>query len=141
MSALTERMKKIAHLPYEELLALANVSLKTASSAFSDHLGGPDIVAKFMLLLTSTSLCADQTITPQETKFVNDLLGSDTDYETMCGQLEAMNTEESRLLVDIGAGTLDPNSKDALIDLCLCFLAVDERITRSEVKFVRKLMD
>ena len=79
--------------------------------------------------------------TPQETKFVNDLLGSDTDYETMCGRLEAMNTEESRLLVDIGAGTLDPNSKDALIDLCLCFLVVDERITRGEVKFVRKLLD
>ena len=55
--------------------------------------------------------------------------------------VRSLGTDEARELVDGLVDSMSADDKAAAISFCLCFLAVDETITRDEVAFIDRLID
>ena len=142
MSGFDSFLQQFVNLSYDELLTVANLRLTDLDAALRKFFGKhSDVPTKAFLMLIATCLGADCIITPLEHRFVNELLGSDYDEETLLAVVSSLATSETYTLVDDLTDTLDESARSSLITLALCFLSVDKAITRSEVAFLRRLIE
>ena len=141
MASFNEILQDYVNKSYDELLFFAQQSFSEVAPSLSNVFGGSEGAAKAMMVIVSACLGADGKLTMLEAKFLNDLLGVDDDYESTMQMVAAFGDDESRDLTDQLADALPADKKAALVAFCLCFLAVDETITRDEVAFVYKLME
>ena len=141
MSALNRLLQRYVDKSYDELLALANLSWAEVSDGIKQLLGPGRAYADAMILVVSACLGADNKLTELECRFLNDLLESDMTYEEVLDIVSAVGDDEGRDLTDRLANSLSKDCKVVLLSFCLCFLAVDETITREEAAFILKLME
>lgn len=141
MSTFNEMLQKYVNRSYDELLQIANLSMKDLVPALNKKFNDNDVTAKFLTILTCACLDTDGEISNLEISFLNDLLGSNYTREGMYDIIKGLGDEKGREIVDQIADLLDADGKASLISLCLCFLSVDETITRKEIAYISKLIE
>ncbi len=135
-----ELMQEYVNLSFEELVKIADESFAQFSVALTDKLEDEDGAAKFLILLAGTCIGIDNQVTALEGLFLNEVLGTTFDYDTLVAMMDGCNTEKTRAFIDDIIDSFDSDSKAALCAFCTCLMAVDETITRKEVSFLQKLM-
>ena len=140
MSSLNQLMQKYVNMSYEELLDLAKFSLSQFIDSVIDS-AGANGASKIIAVMTAACLGADGKLTTLENKFFNDLLDCDDSYADNLDFVQSLGTDEARRLVDGMVDRMSSEEKAAAVSFCLCFLAVDETITRDEVAFIDRLID
>ncbi|MBP3395890.1 MAG: hypothetical protein J6L87_01835 [Clostridia bacterium] len=137
MSRLNQLLQNYVNMSYDELLSQANHSL----SQFINTLGSAESASKICAVITAACLGVDGKLTSLESKFLNDLLDSDHSYDSNLDFVQSLSGDEACKLVDELVDSLSADAKAAVVSFCLCFLAVDETISRDEVAFVYRLID
>lgn len=137
MSRLNQLLQNYVNMSYDELLDMAKYSL----SQFTNTLSRTGNAAKICAVITAACLGVDGKLTSLESKFLNDILDSNDSYETNLNFVRSLSGDEACRLVDELVDALSADEKAAVVSFCLCFLAVDETITRDEVAFVYRLID
>lgn len=140
MPALKDMVKRYVSLSYNELLDLAKTNLQDLIPFLTNHFRDNDISTKFLMILTSACLDVDGEITDLEISFLNNILGTDHDRDSLHELSRPLSNQQCRDVVYSVADALDSDGKAHLISLCLCILAVDETITRKETAFITKLI-
>ncbi|MBE6661499.1 MAG: hypothetical protein E7605_08885 [Ruminococcaceae bacterium] len=141
MASFNEILQNYVNKSYEELLFFAHQSFAEVAPDLTRFFKDDDGAAKALMVIIAACLGADGKLTALESKFLNELLNQEDDYESTVNMVAALGDDESRDLTDQLADALPADKKAALVSFCLCFLAVDETITRDEVAFVVKLME
>ena len=140
MSTLSELLQNYVNKPYDELLALASDSLVKLSDFFSSI--DEEASGNVLLHIIATTLAADGKFTKLEYQFICDLLNLDVSYEDMKELLAEFNNGESLLLTDKVFDNIQSTEvKAEMLNLMLCIMAVDENISREEVRFVLLLLE
>lgn len=137
MASYHDLMQKCVNMSYDELLGLAKYSL----SQFANTLGRTGGAAEACAVITAACLGVDGKLTALESKFLNDILDSDDSYDSNLNFVRSLSGDEACELVDELVDSLSADEKAAVISFCLCFLAVDETISRDEVAFIYRLID
>ena len=140
MSSFNQLMQKYVNMSYEDLLGMAQYSLSQFIGSIVDDAGAQD-ASKIIAVMTAACLGADGKLSALENKFFNDLLDCNDSYADNLAFVQSLGDDEARKLVDNLVDRLSGNEKAAAISFCLCFLAVDETITRDEVAFIDRLID
>ena len=139
MANLNQLLQKYVNMSYEELLDMAKFSLSQFLDVLLEN-SGADGASKVCAVMTAACLGADGKLSALEHKFFNDLLNSDDSYDENLAFVQSLGTEEARELVDGMVDAMSSDHKAAAVSFCLCFLAVDETITRDEVAFINRLI-
>ena len=134
---LNEILQDYVNLSYEELLGVASHAAKTVIPFFNNAVEDGN-GAIFTISFIGTCLAADGQLSALEKKFVCDLLG--VDAQTVEGLVASINSEIVRIVDEVFDSIPTDEVKSALLSFCLCFLAVDERISREEVALIQKLI-
>jgi hypothetical protein len=140
MANLNQLLQKYVNMDYDELLGLAKFSLSQFIGTIVDSTGATG-ASKIVAVMTAACLGADGKLTALENKFFNDLLDCDDSYADNLDFVQNLGTDEARQLVDGMVDRMSSEEKAAAVSFCLCFLAVDETITRDEVAFIDRLID
>ena len=140
MASLDQLLQRYVNMSYDELLGLAKYSLSQFIDTIVDGMGSEN-ASKALALITAACLGADGKLTSLEHQFINDLLDSDDSYAENLSFVQSLGTDDARKLVDNLVDSLSADEKAAAVSFCLCFLAVDETITRDEVAFIDRLID
>jgi hypothetical protein len=140
MANLNQLLQKYVNMDYDELLDLAKFSLSQFLDTVLEKTGA-DGASKICAVMTAACLGADGKLSPLENKFFNDLLGVNDSYSDNLEFVRSLGTDEARELVDGLVDAMSADDKAAAISFCLCFLAVDETISRDEVAFIDRLID
>ena len=134
---LNEILQDYVNLSYEELLGVASHAAKTVVPFFNNAVEDGN-GAIFTISFIGTCLASDGQLSALEKKFVCDLFGLDA--QTVEGIVASINSEIVRIVDEVFDSIPTDEVKAALLSFCLCFLAVDERITREEVALIQKLI-
>ena len=137
MASFNEMMQKYVDADYETLVAIAKDSivelLPTCKKVDTEHEG--------MFMLTSivlSAIGADGVLIAKEKQFLRDVLGlSDEQISTFIKMYSSKMVD----LVDKFADDLSQDIKIQTISLVLSVASVDEKISREETAFIRKLLD
>lgn len=139
MSSFNSLLQKYVNMSYSELLDLARFSLSQFAGEMSNAIGA-DNTSKLCAVITAACLGVDGKLSPLEHKFFNELLNSNDSFDSNLDFVRSLGGEEAHDLVDTLVDSMPADQKAAVISFCLCFLAVDETITRDEVAFIDRLM-
>ena len=134
---LNEILQDYVNLSYEELLGVASHAAKTVVPFFNNAVEDGN-GAIFTISFIGTCLASDGQLSALEKKFVCDLFGLDA--QTVEGIVASINSEIVRIVDEVFDSIPTDEVKAALLSFCLCFLAVDERISREEVALIQKLI-
>ena len=126
---------------YDELLEIARRCFGDLSVDLESLFEDESVSAMGIMLIIATCLGSDGKLTSLECNFLRDLLECDHDEKSIMAMVASFNNAKSYEMVDQLADSLPDSKKASLVSFCLCFLAVDETITRDEVAFVIKLME
>lgn len=140
MATLNEIMQDYVNLPYSDLLAIANRSLSELFSALEKNVSSEQTRTNAVVMLIASCIGVDGRFSELEYKFICDVLGKNHDYNTLKDMAAGLGNSEGRDIIDEFLDSCSEIKKPALV-FCLCFLAVDETITREEVAFLNKLLD
>ena len=140
MATFNEIMQDYVNLPYSDLLNIAKTSLVELMDALEKNVDKQDTRANAVLILISACIGVDGRFSELEYKFVCDILGQQHDYNGLKNMIAGLGNSEGRDVIDEFLDSCTEIKKPALA-FCLCFLAVDETITREEVAFLNKLLD
>ena len=140
MANLNQLLQKYVNMDYDELLGLAKFSLSQFIDSVVTGISASG-ASKVVALMTAACLGADGKLSTLENKFFNDLLDCDDSYADNLEFVQSLGTDEARALVDAMVDSMSAEDKAAAVSFCLCFLAVDETITREEVAFIDCLID
>lgn len=141
MANFNELLQRYVNQSYDELLGLAKYSLSKVSDELTSIFGGSEEAAKALMVVTAACYGSDSRLTTLEYNFLKELLGSDMDYDSMKGMIEALGGSDAMDLTDQLVDSLSSDGKAALVSFCICLLAVDETISRDEVAFIAQLME
>lgn len=139
MASLNQLLQRYVNMSYDELLDLAKYSLSQFIGTVINGTG-TESASKLLAVITAACLGADGKLSALENKFFNDLLDTDDSYAENLEFVRNLGNDEARELVDGLVDSLSDDEKAAAVSFCLCFLAVDETITRDEVAFVDRLI-
>ena len=140
MATLNEILQKYVDASYEELLALAIESFDKLMPVFNE-VADDGNGAKFIVPVMCASIAADNRFSTLEYKFIKDLLESSLTYDDFMASVRRYSGEEGQELVDKLFDACGTDMKTELLSFCLCFMAVDETITKEETAFVKRLLD
>lgn len=136
MSSFNELMQKYVNTDYAMLVDLA----KEAVRRLKPHceLVDPDHNGNFMMAsLVLTGIGADRILTELESRMLKDVLGLDDDGVQ---SLIDMYNDQMEYLVNHFADNMGEDVKADTIMLVTVFAAVDEKISKEETEFIRKLL-
>ena len=139
MASISTLLQSYVDMPYDELLGLAKSSFSRFVGPLLERTGAVG-ASKICAMITAACLGADGELSPLEHKFFNDLLNTNDSYTDNSNFVQEVGNDESRRLVNELVNTLPTEQKAAVASFCLCFLAVDETITRSEIAFIEQLI-
>ena len=125
---------------FDQLLLLANEALGIIAVAYKRVNPEGGAMSNFLLPFIATAVVVDEQYTELEHKFVNSLLESNFTYEE--GKA-CIHTYDGAKVIDLVEQMIDvcgESVKKALVQFCLCFVAVDETITHEESDYIAKLL-
>lgn len=136
MATFNELMQKMVNEDYDTLVKFAQASLvrvmPQCKAVDKEHDG------MFMAVsLILTAIAADGVLTGLEKRFLADALGMDKDTVQKFIALYDSRMDE---LVDKFADSLSTEGKADVMMLVTCVAAVDEKISKDETAFIKKLM-
>lgn len=137
MATFEEVLQNYVNLDYPVLVDIA----KKALVELIEPCKKVDPDNKGVMMMTSIMLSAigaDGTLTALERSFLRDVLDLDDDTISKFIKLYDSRMVE---LVDQFADKLSSDIKVNVTTLCLCVVAVDEKISREETAFIRKLIN
>ena len=141
MSNLDSIIQSIANQSYEDKLELAKYSVSEAFGELVSLLGNEEDSLRFLASVVVICYGKDNNISALEQRFVNDVLGANknflTVYKTVANSFEEDYIEFADGVID----ALPANGKASLLALCLCLLAADATISRSEIDFLARLLE
>ena len=140
MASLDQLLQRYVNMSYEELLDLAKYSLSQFINTLVEKTGAEG-ASKICAVMTAACMGADGKLSSLEHQFINDLLDSDDSYAENLSFVQSLGDDEARELVDGLVDSLSSDEKAAAVSFCLCFLAVDETISRDEVAFIHRLIE
>ena len=137
MATFEELLQHYVNLDYQDLVLTAkkamNNLLPECAKVDKDNEG-------YVLLMSIilTAIGADGTLTALERSFLRDVMGLDDE-----GVSKFIQLYDSRMVevVDNFADKISQDIKINVMTLCLCVVSVDEKISREETAFIRKLLD
>ena len=135
-----EMMQEYVNLSYEELLAFARRSLADFSGEL-ESIVGEDNTASTLAFTTLACLGVDASLTDLECKFICELMGTDYTRSDLLSLVASINQQKAEEMADLVADRMSNTAKSAFVLFCMAFLAVDERFSREEVAFVKRLID
>ena len=138
MATLNELLQDYVNKSYDELLTLARNSVEEIVCRLSKD-GDTEIPAKVCYFLTMACIGADGKLSDLEQRFYRDLLGVNTTYQDLSHNALDGN-DELRALADQMFDASSLELKAPILSFCLCFLAVDETISRDEIAFINRLL-
>lgn len=142
MANFQEIFQNYVNLPYDQLLSIARGEFEKLSVYFHEGFGGnTETACQALLLFVSTVIGADGKLTALESRFLNDLLEQEDNYDDTFNVVSALSSEETRELSDNLIDALPTEAKAAALTVALCFCAVDETISRDEIAYFERLMD
>ena len=137
MSAFSELMQKYVNTDYPALMDLgkeAVARLKAPCRAVDTEHDG-----NYMLLcLVLSAIAADGVLSGLEKKFLRDVMGLD---ESNIQKMISMYNSQMPDLVDCFADNMDQETKANVIMLVVVIASVDEKISREETAFIRRLFE
>lgn len=141
MPTFEELMQYYVNRDYEELVdcakhGLADIYPYLTSTA--EEIEGAS-VSKLLIAIIGACLSVDDQLTPLEVSFVKEITGQDADFASEIASY--YNNETARDFVDALFDNCPRDKQAAFLTFCLCFLAVDERISHEEAAFVRRMLD
>ncbi len=122
---------------YNELVGTAKLSLQVVypllKNVFEEQ-------ASFIFIsFLGAGVAADGSFSEKEKKFLKDVFNFNDDINEDIFKLGS--NEEVVSLVDRVFDILDGESKIALLNLCLCLIAVDKNVELVETEFIQKLLN
>lgn len=138
MATLQELLQDYVNKPYEELLTLAKTSYIQIVARLNQTEGAEVATAAGIVLVTAC-LGVDGVLSDLEYRFFCDLFGATASRADLNAEL-MRDRAETQELADGLFDSCDTDLKSAMLEFCLCFLAVDQAITRDEVAFVVRLL-
>ncbi|MBQ7879748.1 MAG: hypothetical protein IJ317_03765 [Clostridia bacterium] len=139
MATLNEILQKYVDSSYEELLAVANDSFMKLMPVFNE-VADDGNGAKFIVPVMCASIAADNRFSTLEYKFIKDLLNSSLTYDDFMASVRLYSGEKGQELVDKLFDACGTDLKTELLSFCLCFMAIDETISKEETAFIKKLL-
>lgn len=137
MSKFDELLQNYVNSDYEVLVNIAREALgkvlPTCQAVDPDNKG--------MLMLSSIILSAvgaDGVLTAKEREFLRDVLGLDDEQISKYIKMYDSNMVD---LVNNFADKLSDDVKTQTLTLIICVAACDEKISREETAFIRKILD
>ena len=137
MATFEEMLQHYVNLDYEDLVLTA----KKASVELLPECAKVDTQNEGYVMLMSiilTAIGADGTLTALERKVLRDVMGLDDEGVTKFIKLYDSKMVE---LVDSFADKISTQVKINVMTLCLCVVSVDEKISREETAFIRRLLE
>ena len=132
-----EVLQGYVNLSYQELLQTAHQAAQKVIPFFNSVVEDGN-GAIFTISFIGACLASDGQLSSLEKQFVCDLFG--VDAATVEGIFKGTNAEIVHIVDQVFDTVSDQEVKVALLSFCLCFLAVDERISREEVALIQKLL-
>lgn len=137
MSTFNELMQKYVNTDYEVLVSLAKEAVKRVLPACKKV--DPEHDGCYMLAsILLSAIGADGVLTQLEKKMLRDVMYLDDDG---IQKLLAMYDGRMQELVDHFADNMGDELKADTIMLITVFASVDEKISREETQFIRKLFE
>lgn len=140
MSKFDTLIQQYVSLSYDELLAFAWRSYRD----LRDELAHPGRITGAeedgVLTLLTAFMAADGKLSPEEHRFICDLLDRQDSYEDTLRRMRALGAQACRRKADTLADSLPASKKASFVSLCLCFMASDGVVTEDEAEFIKKLM-
>ena len=133
-------MQRYVNCSYEELLAMAKKSIAELSGEMLKCFQTKETAIHAYVLIAVASIGADNILSPLECKFLDDLFGIGSDLEETRKLILSWGRTDAMELVDKLADSLSSDGKANLINVCLTFLSVDEKLSKAELSFIQKLM-
>lgn len=132
-------LKDYVNTSYNDLLRIAENSMLKIMPAFNS-IAKDGNGASLILPFICTALASDGKFTELEYKFVKQLINSNLSYDQFKNVVQQYYSAEWLEAIDKLYDALPTNLKGDLLSFCLCFVAVDETITREENAFIAKLL-
>lgn len=137
MTKFKDILQRYVDLDYDELLFIGKKALVNLMPACvkSDPRNRGELMIMSIIL---AAVGADGKLSPKERRFVCDLLEIDTD--TFNKYSDAFS-RKMKNITDLFADSLSPAVKGDTITLIVCVVACDERISREETEFIKRIME
>ena len=136
MTNFKEILQRYVDLDYDELLFIGKKALTNLMPACVK--ADPENRGELMIMsIILAAVGADGKLSQKERRFVCDLL--DIDADAFNKYSEAFSCK-MRDITDLFADSLSPAIKGDTVTLVVCVVACDERISREETEFIRKIM-
>lgn len=136
---LDELFQEVVNRSFDQLLNDAREAINKVMPYFNKVADDGD-GAKFVVPVICTVMAADGKFTELEYKFIKTLIGSNLSYDQFKGIIQQYYSQDWMDTIDNLIDTCDKEIKAALLSLCLYFAAVDERISKEETAFLKKLI-
>ncbi len=134
-----ELMQKYVNCSYDELVSKAKNDLSILFPVFEKVTEGKS--ADILLPSIFTCLAADGKITVLEVRFMEDVLGERLSFDEAKRLVSGFYSDEAQNVLDQLIDNIGPDLKVVLLELCICAMAVDETLDKSELAFIAKLID
>lgn len=134
-----ELMQKYVNCSYDELVSKAKNDLSMLFPVFEKVTEGKS--ADILLPSIFTCLAADGKITALEVRFMEDILGERLPFDEAKRLVSGFYSDEAQNALDQLIDNIGPDLKVVLLELCICVMAVDETLDKSELAFIAKLID
>ncbi len=133
-------LQQYVNYSYGELVAIAREGLNGSVPSIRRYFGNDDAASSFLMVLVGSCLGVDGELSVREATFINEVMETNMDVDWLIASATACSDEESFQLVDDVIDALDTDAKLALSSFCISVMAVDETISRSEVRYISKLL-
>ncbi len=138
MDKFSEMLQNFVNKDYDELLELANRAFADVYPACKEYGEGDDGGVVVMVSVLLSAIGADGTLTALEKKFLMDFLNADE--AAVDGYIKMYDSR----MAGIADGFVDAMSSDVKAStaiLILCIMSIDEKISREETAFLRKILE
>lgn len=132
--SLDDLLQKIVNMEYDEIKNLAQAAVVKVVPLLEKIVGKDNAFGALVVIITSC-VGADGNLTPNEKRLMHDVMGVDPN--------NARNVVQNSCDYDFSNEFFDscPDEiKQHLLLLCIAFFAVDERISKEEIEFLKRLL-
>ncbi len=133
--SLDSMLQNFVNKDYDEIKEFAEIALSRLMPPLSEALGEDDAAAALCIFIAS-STAADGTLTVKEKQLMKEVMGIEPDKAKEF-VLKAHDYDTADKFYDACPSEVQSD----LMMLCLCFFAVDERISKEEISLLNRFMD
>lgn len=126
--------RKYVNMSYDELKEVASSNLVEILPRLSEIVG-QDNAIKTLIIIISSCTTADGVLTVKEKEFLQDLLAIEPDRAK-----DLVKEAHDYKFTDDVIDSMSNELRDRVLTLCLCFFAVDEKISKEEISLMIKLV-